>query len=1063
DESRLDLPELQRAVEELAKAMALATAAEPAQLIDGATQAGELRAMEELLAAQDAGFGWRLEALRRSLASGWSQAVDAVVADARKLTEEGAQLVRHLDLGVLDADIGALREGLDRARNSFFLFRKGKVRAAKAMVAPWLSDPEATPERVSAALGVAQRVQTLGARLVKQLGDLLGVAPEARAYVTDGALAGRLNEFLQALGRGRDLLLKGGPELAHLVELPADVRDRLRTRARWLADGWERLGRACRVDAAVFGAWQAGRPVVACVGAAIKDWQLAAQRGAFLPLLRWCRVLATYRALHEAGLDKVVEAVKDGSLAPQDAATAVERSLAKACMEERLATTGLGRFDGASYGVEVGKYVTLNEGRSFLLTEVLPQRMLGKRPWKPGQRFGQVAELYSQELNRQKGGRSIRALLSEFPDAIMALTPCVLASPESVAQFLSIKKLRFDIVVFDEASQVPVAEAIGAIARGRSLVVVGDSRQMPPTAFFARGKVSDEAEGSAVAVEETVDLESILTEVAENAGLPRLWLSWHYRSQDESLIAFSNRHYYEDKLASFPAPSSQLDGMGVSLIEVTDGVFDSGETRTNEAEARAVLEEVLRRVRDPREAKRSIGIVTMNLQQADLMRELLEEAAADEPGLQAILDSEEEDSLFIKNLENVQGDERDVIIISLTYAKNREGRLAMNFGPLNRLGGERRWNVLVTRARQQVVVVSSMQPEEIRLQDVSRLAKGVHHMRAYLEMAKRGADRGQVSRLRIAEAVDLHRDQIAAALRQLGWTVDVGVGLSSFKVDLAIAHPDHGERRVAAILLDGPGYAKRRTVQDRDGLPAAVLRQMMKWPTVLRVWLPEWVLERERVLDQLHAAIQAAKQGVDERLSAAAEGAASEFVAVGSGKADAVGEPKPQWGSAPGGFKPKKSEPVTPAAAVDPEPTAPAALRSNGVDDVSQVSATPVQHRDPEDLDYVAYPGGVVLGTKENLSPGCSGLVQNAIRKAIDDVLAVEAPIRIDLLAKHVARRFGLSKVHSDRAQVVIDLVDRALVSKSLGETFVWSRQVEAATWRAFRRTTEAFRKDRQL
>ncbi|MBW8767731.1 MAG: DNA helicase, partial [Geodermatophilales bacterium] len=344
-------------------------------------------------------------------------------------------------------------------------------------------------------------------------------------------------------------------------------------------------------------------------------------------------------------------------------------------------------------------------------------------------------------------------------------------------------------------------------------------------------------------------------------------LSWHYRSQDESLIAFSNAQYYENRLSSFPAPthgraSSEPDGRGVSLVRVPGTFHRSGAgrlLRTNPIEAKAIVAEIRRRFDavpkygEGSDVVPSIGVVTFNAQQRSYIETLLRDA--DDDRLAAALDRADGEGLFVKNLENVQGDERDVVFFSTGFSPTADGTLPLNFGPLNRVGGERRLNVAITRARRQVVVFSSFDPEQLRAEETSSV--GIKHLRAYLDMAEQGTD--VLPRdARSSATVDRHRESIAAALRERGLVVRADVGLSDFRVDLSVSRPVDPETPVMAVLLDGPAWARRGTVGDRDGLPVEVLGEMLRWPVVERVWLPSWLADSDSVVQQLVDAVDTA-------------------------------------------------------------------------------------------------------------------------------------------------------------------------------------------------------------
>ncbi|MFO0269456.1 MAG: DUF4011 domain-containing protein [Gemmatimonadota bacterium] len=1029
-----------------------------AQAMAALSTPASVRGLAAVLAARSAGGAVTLESLQAARAlppEVWQRHAEAAVACERQL---GA--ARELFHGsAFQSDLRGLAARIEQARKAFFLWRGSRVRAAVAAAQPLLRGAAPAPDDLVRALRDAAAAVEAAAALADALRREAGLALPADWSLLQPDASKPLAAALTAAREASPLAGSADePALAAVLAVAGGDVAALQAALAARADAWTRLLAALRADDAALTRWLDGRSLAAALAVALPRWRSDAN-AAFLGLVRWCKLQAKLAVLETAGFGGIRSAVLSGALRPDQVVEAIDRSVARACIEERRQALGFRRFDGKEHGTRVQRHAALHAEESKALSEVLPVKLLATRPFGPGERMGVVGELRRKDLERARP-RSIRALLDDYAEAVLKLTPCVLASPDSVAQFLVPGGIVFDLVVFDEASQVPVADAIGAIGRGKAVVIVGDSQQMPPTAFFSRATAAA-SDDEAPAEDDMPDMDSILTE-ARNDGIKPILLSWHYRSQDESLIAFSNRHYYDSRLSSFPAPTQQADGKGLAWIKVANGVFDSAGGRVNPNEADALVAEVRRRLSDPFESKRSLGIVTMNLTQADLVRDKLEAAAEDDPVLRSALDDDSEERLFVKNLENVQGDERDVILIGTTYGKGPDGRMRMQFGPLGKVGGEKRWNVLVTRARQQVVVVSSMEPEDIRIHDVSPSATGVHHMRAYLELCKRGVGNSLEARLRPVEAKDLHREHVAAALRRRGMHVETNVGLSSFKVDLAVADPAEPGRRLLAVLLDGPGYASRRTVQDRDGLPVTVLRRMMGWPEVVRIWLPEWLLEQERVIDDVVASYDAAKAARSETASPGATDRARvgkatppsgvPVAAASAGSAEhSTGVMRPTSDA-----EPSQPSPAVPPAE-EPQPQTQNVIASSG----SAAESPRLLARDSLDRDFVPYEDESLVGGKEDVADDAPGVAHQRIRKAIAEVLAVEAPVEGTRLAKLVARRFGLQRVREDRVRIVLGLVDPALVRRSEFGMFIWRHGLRETSWREFRRTPESHARTR--
>lgn len=447
----------------------------------------------------------------------------------------------------------------------------------------------------------------------------------------------------------------------------------------------------------------------------------------------------------------------------------------------------------------------------------------------------------------------IRTLLADMPSSFPKLAPCVLMSPLSVAQYLPAGQALFDVVIFDEASQISTWDAVGAIARGRQAIIVGDPKQLPPTNFFGRSHDEGEEDDAPAAAFEK-DMPSILDEVGA-AGIRTHHLRWHYRSRDERLIAFSNHAYYDGRLITFPSP--EAEGQAVRLHDV-GGTYMRGKGATNPEEARAVAAFVRSRLTDwltlPEEDRPTLGVITFNVQQQGLILDLLDADRKADPDLEWFFSDDREEPVIVKNLENIQGDERDVMLFSVTFGPDPAGRITMNFGAMNGEGGERRLNVAITRARAELHVFASVEAEDI---DLSRTrARGVADLKAFLDFARRGPvalpaqDKGSLGGVEspFEEAV---RDALAAR----GWDVRTQIGVSDFRIDLGVRHPDRAGAWLAGVECDGALYHSSATARDRDRVRQGVL-EGLGW-SILRVWSTDWFRTPTAALDRLDAALHA--------------------------------------------------------------------------------------------------------------------------------------------------------------------------------------------------------------
>lgn len=445
--------------------------------------------------------------------------------------------------------------------------------------------------------------------------------------------------------------------------------------------------------------------------------------------------------------------------------------------------------------------------------------------------IGMEMNYLRKAISSNARGTSLRDLFQRIPNILPKLCPCMLMSPNSVAQYLEQKNDMFDIVIFDEASQLPTCKAVGALARAKNAVIVGDPKQMPPTSFFAGS--GPEVEDLALA-----DLDSILDD-ALALGIPSQHLQWHYRSTHESLIAFSNSQFYDNKMYTFPSANDRERHVTSVLV---DGIYSKS---TNVKEAEAVVGEIVRRFLDPKLRKQSIGVVTFNQKQQTLIENLLAKQFSVNPELDIWANSGD-DPLFVKNLENVQGDERDVILFSICYGPDEKGHISMNFGPINSSGGGKRLNVAFSRARITMTIFTSMRSTDIKVTETS--PEGVIAFRDFLKFAE-GTDiiAAQQKETRRANAGILNT--LCHEIRNAGYECETMVGHSDFHVDIAVVDPYFPTQYLMGILLDGDGYKKTSNTRDREISQIGVLNHL-GWE-LHRVWAVDWWDNRKKQIRKL--------------------------------------------------------------------------------------------------------------------------------------------------------------------------------------------------------------------
>ncbi len=674
-----------------------------------------------------------------------------------------------------------------------------------------------------------------------------------------------------------------------------------------------------------------------------------------------------------AGLSEYLDGFDARDLESRDLLNGWFRGFYRALADRALAESDVLRgFQGHLHETRIARYREL-EGKQMEANAPRVAALLRARV--PSPNLGSVTDsevgILRRQIELQTRHMPTRRLFERVPTLIRTLKPCLMMSPLSVATYLPPDREPFDLVVFDEASQICTEDAIGALARGRQVVVAGDSKQLPPTAFFeSRLAERDDAPEDAL-----VDLKSILEECSAGR-LPERPLLWHYRSQDESLISFSNSHFYDGSLITFPNALRDPARLGISFVHVPDGVYDPGRTRTNRREAEVVADHVFRLLRE--RPGDTLGVVTFSTTQRDAVldaidvRRRADETAHDSDSVEPRFSDAADEPVFVKNLEAVQGDERDVILFGVGYGRDATGNFLHNFGPLNLDGGERRLNVAVSRARKQMIVIASILPEDI---DPARVSKpGARLLRAYLERARRGLEGAPAARAAVdPESLSPLVRTVLADLTARGHRVECNVGESGFRIDLAVRHPQHPDRFALGVLCDGEGGPGTTTTRDRERVRHEVLTRL-NW-RLHRAWVPDWLRFPDREANRLHAAIEAACREPAPDAASSPRPSAAPPAARPSATSPAAGAP-PRGGVGEG--ESPAFEPAPPAAG--------AAIP--GVVDYRAAR-----------LKFVASP--------ESFHEGPLDRVVTALSKVVE----VEAPVHVAVAARRLADAWGLGRV----------------------------------------------------
>jgi very-short-patch-repair endonuclease len=739
-------------------------------------------------------------------------------------------------------------------------------------------------------------------------------------------------------------------------------------------------------------------------------------------LRSWHAYLRSSQQLKAFACQPLVDAVANGRLAADGLMRAFLKGAYQSWVRQALLQDPvLCAFDGDAHRKHITSFMDLDR-KLLASSQVYARAQVSSRAPSSANATGGEIGILQKELQKKRGHMPIRKLLAQIPAVAPRLKPCFLMSPMSVATYLDPKAQPFDIVVFDEASQIPSHDAMGALARGSSAVVVGDTKQLPPTSFFQSGGDDDAFDDDAFE-----ELESVLNECIAS-GIPERQLDWHYRSRHESLIAFSNHAYYGNRLNTFPSAMDRGEGRGVTFKRGA-GFYDKGGARTNRAEAEQLVRDLLVRLRAPGANKRTYGVVTFSQAQQSLVEDLLEAECIKDHSLDPFFDKKTNpEHVVVKNLENIQGDERDVMLFSICYGPDQAGRLSMNFGPLNRDGGERRLNVAVTRAREELVVYSSLLPEHI---DLTRTkAKGVKDLKTFLDYAARGPKA-------IAEALTIKGDdhfdspfeqQVCERLRNLGYQVHPQVGCAGYRIDLGLADPESPGRYVLAVECDGAHYHSARSARERDRLRAQVLAGL-GWK-IHRIWSTDWWQNPDREIAKVREAFERSLEDLRKPPPETVAPPASPPVEITIDHSIEIPVTPPRRTALPVGSS-------VSAQASSHQPLYAKATTSGLAVPPYEMATVPELRRNPDDVHQ----------------DNC----REETKKLLLEIVRIESPLTLRLLAKRVAPYFNIHRATNRLEERIRGILGRNV---KIQNDVVWRLDQDPIAYREYREATGEAKRD---
>ena len=921
--------------------------------------------------------------------------VEALIGKVEDFQKEREAILKEFNNGVFDTDVASLQARLAQEGGKFLASLRGGYKQIRAEIEALYRVPSHhSDDQINRDLG---RVQTC----IEQRADIcrseeFGRSMFGSRWQAEESDCAKLREFSIWILQFRqklinDVLTERSVELVsrgvqpdRITAIAGSIPGALGELTRGFTAISDRVG----ADLGALLPQKLERTPFAELRVVLQRWQQGAP-----DLVPWSRYIASRRDCEASVAKPLLELAEDGRIEPAGLRPAFELAYAEGLL--RLAYHDqpmLVRFDGLDHERRRQEFAVLDarmihENRNRLIAKICQ----GRPSLIPGASESSVSGVLLSQFARKRGHLPVRQLMVKAGPLVQKFKPCFMMSPASIAVFLDPRAVQFDLVLFDEASQVRPADALGALLRGGQVGVIGDSQQLPPTSFF--DKIVEAPEGDDDGEGLPSDMESILNLC--RTRFPARTLRWHYRSRHDTLIALSNQEFYQNDLFVYPSPMREDDGLGLKFVHLPDTVYDRGRSMMNRGEARAVAEAVIAHARTT--PKRSLGIGCFNVKQQEAILEELEVLRREHPELEDFFRATGKEAFFVKNLETIQGDERDVIFLSIGYGRDANGRLTQNFGALNRDGGERRLNVLITRARYRCVVFSNFRAADLAVE--STAPRGVQILKQFLTYAETGQIPSTTTPLEDTESP--FEEEVRRFLVDNGYQVHLQVGCAGFRIDLAIVDPEHPGEYVVGVECDGAMYHSSRVARDRDRLRQQVL-EGLGW-RIVRVWSTDWFQESQRSRERLLKRIEEKRR-----------------------------EPRPEW-SAP--------TPAAPEHEIEASETGPfESGKGETVDDTaSEVDATPT-------------PEGPSISTLAPAYTVCSGLSTAAlgdnllkcspasIAELVARVVEVEGPVHHDVVVQRIRTPFGLKRAGKNVEAAVDAGIEAAIRSGKVARygVFLW-------------------------